>query len=110
MARPLSSTSLRVLSHLGKRTKSVDELAARTGLRKDRLAKVLWHLERGGWIASGQETRALTVYRRMRDLPTRKRAIQAGRTPTPHIAALNAAFGIGAPIQRHRGRVVRRSE
>ena len=110
MARPLSSTSLKVLSHLGKSSRSVDELAARTGIRKDRLAKVLWHLERAGWISSGEETRSLAVYRRVRELPTRKRAHPAGRSPAPHIAALNAAFGIGAPIRRRRGRVVRGNE
>ena len=110
MARPLSSTSLKVLSHLGKSNKSVDELAARTGIKKDRLAKVLWHLERAGWISSGEETRSLAVYRRLREAPARKRAGWAGGRPVAHIAALNAAFGIGTPVKRRRGRLVRRSE
>lgn len=110
MARPLSSTSLKVLSHLGKSSKSVDELAARIGIRKDRLAKVLWHLERGGWISSGEETRSLPVYRRLRNAPARARPIRVIARPAAHIAALNAAFGIRTTIKRRRGRVVRRSE
>ena len=110
MARPLSSSSLKVLTHLGNSPKSVDELSARTGMRKDKLAKVLWHLQSRGWISSGEETRRLAVYRRVRDVPQRKRPGRAVRTPAPHIAALNAAFGIRAPVKRARGRLVRQGE
>ena len=111
MARPLSPNSRKVLVQLGKSPKSVDELSARTGIRKDKLAKLLWHLEGLGWIAGDEEVRRLPVYRRLKDLPALK------RTPVPrtsssasHIAALNAAFGIRLPAKRARGRTVRRSE
>lgn len=86
----------------------MDELSARTGIRKDKLAKVLWHLEQQGWISAGEETRLLAVYRRTRDLPAVRRSIDRGKQPAPHIAALNAAFGIGIAQKRARARTVRR--
>ena len=110
MARPLSQNSLKVLTQLGKSSKSLDELSARTGIRKDKLAKLLWHLEGRGWIAAAQETRLLPVYRRLREVPTVKRSAARVKQPAPHIAALNAAFGIRAPLKRARARTVRRSE
>ena len=88
---------------------TLDEIAARTGLRKDRLAKVIWHLRQRGWIAADEEMRRLHVYRRLRELPSRPRKASRSQS-TPHIAALNAAFGIGLPAKRARGRVVRRGE
>ena len=108
MARPLSPKSRRVLVQLGKTPKSLDELSARSGIRKDKLAKLLWHLEALGWIEAGEETRRLAVYRRLRDVPSVKRepVIQA----SSHLAALNAAFGIRLPAKRMRGRTVRRSD
>jgi hypothetical protein len=110
MARPLSANSRKVLVQLGKSAKSIDELSARTGIRKDRLAKVLWHLEALGWVAVGQETRQLPVYRRLRAVSAPKRVGQSGKRPAPHIAALNAAFGIGLPAKRARARTIRRGE
>src|SRR5437870_4157667 len=93
MARPLSSTSRKVLVQLGKTPKSLDELAARTGVRKDRLAKILWHLLGRGWISAGEEVRRLPVYRRLKDVPGPRPVARAARQSAPHLAALNAAFG-----------------
>jgi DNA-binding IclR family transcriptional regulator len=109
MARILSQNTRKLLTHLGNQPKSLDELAARTGLRKDKVAKLLWHLERLGWVAANEETRRLAVYRRLRDVPAVKRDAE-NRTAQTHIAALNAAFGIRLPAKRARGRTVRRSE
>ena len=110
MARPLSRNSRKVLRQLGKAGKSIDELATRTGIRKDRLAKLLWHLQSLGWISVSKEVRTLPVYRRLREVPPRKPdGVPRGYTPAPHIAALQAAFGIGLPARRARGRTVRRT-
>jgi hypothetical protein len=109
MARPLSETSRKVLAQLGKSPKSLDELSARTAIRKDRLAKILWHLLGRGWVATAEEVRRLPVYRRLRDVPAVPRRRPRPQSK-PHIAALNAAFGIGLPAKRARGRIVRRSE
>ena len=111
MARPLSGNSLKVLAQLGKGPRSIDELAARTGMRKDRVAKVLWHLQSRGWITVSEEVRRLAVYRRLRNLPARKRPDGPKRYATaPHIEALQAAFGIRFPAKRARARTVRRGE
>src|SRR5947207_11536932 len=110
MPRPLSSNTRKVLTHLGKSPKSMDELAARTGIRKERVAKVLWHLEQLGWVQQTEEIRKLPVYRRLRDLPAAKPQVGRGASSAPHIAALNAAFGIRTPAKRARGRIVRQSE
>jgi hypothetical protein len=111
MARPLSANSRKVLGQVGKAGKSIDELAARTGIRKDRLAKLLWHLQSLGWISVIREVRTLPVYRRVRQVPRPKsHDVAKGYTPAPHIAALQAAFGIGVPVRRARGRTVRRTE
>ena len=111
MARPLSSNSQKVLRQLGRSGKSIDELSARTGIRKDRLAKLLWHLEGLGWISAGGEVRRLAVYRRLRDAPRAKRSNPLARNvPASHLVALQAAFGIRLPAKRARGRTVRGSE
>ena len=106
MPRPLSESSRKILGQLGKSAKSLDQLSARTGIRKDRLAKVLWHLRTRGWIEESEEVRKLAVYRRLRDVPSKARKVARAKS-APHIAALNAAFGIGLPVKRARGRVVR---
>ena len=95
-ARPLSTNARKVLIHLGKSARSIDELAARTGIRKDKLAKTLWHLRDWGWICIAEETRRLPVYRRLRAVPAAKRTARGRKAAAPHIAALNAAFGIAA--------------
>ena len=109
MARPLSVNSQKVLRQLGQSARSLDELAARTGIRKDRLAKLLWHLQGRGWVAVGEESRLLAVYRRLRDAPPPRRS-EKSQSGSSHIADLQAAFGIRLPAKRRRGRVVRRSE
>lgn len=102
---------MKVLRQLGQSAKSIDELSARTGIRKDRLAKLLWHLQGAGWIAAGEEVRRLPVYRRLRQIPAAKRVVGGERkAAAPHITALNAAFGIGLPPRRARGRTIRRGE
>jgi DNA-binding IclR family transcriptional regulator len=110
MARPLSANSLKVLRLLGQSGKSLDELSAVAGIRKDRLAKLLWHLERLGWIAGSEEMRRLPVYRRLRTVPARRRPQTASRHAGSHVADLYAAFGIRLPAKRRRGRVVRASD
>jgi len=106
MARPLSKTSRKVLVQLGETPKSLDEIAARTGLRKDRVAKILWHLVARGWIASDEEVRLLPVYRRLKPVPAARR-IKRRTEADSHMAALNAAFGIRMPAKRARARTVR---
>jgi hypothetical protein len=109
MPRPLSANSRKVLGQLGK-DRSLDELSALTGIRKDRVAKILWHLRSLGWIAAGEEVRRLSVYKRVRELPPARRKTAAPLSQPAHIAALNAAFGISLPARRARGRTVRRSD
>ena len=106
MARPLSANSNKVLRQLGRSAKSLDELAARTGIRKDRVAKLLWHLEARGWIAVSEETRRLPVYRRLRQAPIRKRK-GAKRRGSSEFSELYRAFRMRLPAKRPRGRVVR---
>ena len=110
MARPLSANAHKVLRHLGRYAKSLDELAARTGIRKDRLAKLLWHLKRGGWIAVSEETRRLPVYLRLRDAPAQLRRDGKRLGASQQFAELYAAFGIRLPPKRRRGRVIRGGE
>ena len=105
MARPLSAASNKVLRQLGRTAKSLDELAARTGIRKDRVAKLLWHLEARGWIAVSEETRRLPVYRRLRQASIPKRKDPKDRAS--HFTELYAAFRMRLPSKRARGRVVR---
>ena len=111
MARPLSQKTRKVLAHIGRAAgSSLDELAARSGIRKAKLAKLLWHLQGAGWIAASEELRCLVVYRRLRDIP---RALPPARDPiktAAHIQSLNAAFGIRLPAKRARGRTIRRGE
>lgn len=109
MARPLSETSRKVLAQLGETPKSLDEIAARMGLRKDRVAKILWHLVSRGWIATDEEVRRLPVYRRLKAVPAARRA-KPRSEGDPHIAALNAAFGIRMPPKRARARTVRQRD
>lgn len=106
MPRPLSETSRKVLVQLGQRPKSLDELSARTGVRKDRLAKVLWHLLGRGWIAAAEEVRRLPVYRRLKAVPPARRKKRREQASS-HLDALNAAFGIRMPAKRTRARTVR---
>jgi hypothetical protein len=111
MARPLSSNSQKVLRQLGKAGKSADELAARTGIRRDRVAKLLWHLENLGWISVGEEVRRVAVYRSLREAPPAKRKSALGRSAAAsHLVALQAVFGSRLPAKRARGRTVRQSE
>lgn len=106
MARPLSQYARKVLVQLGETPKSLDELSARTGIRKDRLAKVLWHLIGRGWVATGEEVRRLPVYRRLKAVPAARRNARRAQ-PSSHLDALNAAFGIRMPAKRTRARTVR---
>jgi hypothetical protein len=110
MPRPLSENARKVLRRLGKVVGcSVDELSARTGVRKDKLARVLWDLKGAGWIAASCEVKELVVYRRLREMPPARRA-KRGRKSASHIEVLQAAFGMRLPAKRARGRIVRRSE
>ena len=109
MARPLSETSRKVLVQLGETPKSLDEIAARTGLRKDRVAKILWHLVSRGWIATDEEVRRLPVYRRLKPVPAARR-VRRTEAADSHFAALNAAFGIRMPAKRARARTVRQRD
>lgn len=111
MARPLSPNTRKVLAHIRRACgSSLDELAARLGIRKARLAKLLWHLQGAGWIAASEELRRLVVYRRLRDVPRESPRKKVDLKTAPHIQALNAAFGIHLPAKRARGRTVRRGE
>ena len=111
MARPLSKISRKVLRQVRKAGSSLDELSARTGLRKERLAKVLWHLQTRGWISASEEMRALAVYRRLRPLPKPTPTRAPTRNPgAAHLVALQGAFGSRLPARRARGRVVRTPE
>ena len=110
MARRLSANSLKVLRQLGQSGKSIDELSARTGIRKDKVAKVLWHLQGAGWIGMSEEVRRLPVYKRLREIPVLRRMAGSGRRTAPHLKALQKAFGIRLPSKRARGRTVRRGE
>ena len=108
MPRPLSLNSRKVLKQLGRSRKTIDELAAQTGIRKDRLAKLLWHLQKRGWIDISEELRRLPVFERLRDLPADKRlSISSHGQPPSHIINLYAAFKIGLPPKRTRARTVR---
>ena len=107
MPRALSGNSRRVLRQLGLRSKSIDELHERTGIRKTRLAKTLWHLHRLGWIAIGAETRKLVVVRRLRVSAPNKAGASGRARTSKYLGALYAAFGIRLPANRGRARTVR---
>ena len=110
MARRLSANSLKVLRQLGQSARSIDELSARTGIRKDKLAKLLWHLQGAGWIGASEEVRRLPVYKRLREIPAAKRTAGLVSRTAEHITALQTAFGIRLPAKRARGRTIRRGE
>lgn len=108
MARGLSANARKVLRELGDRRKPIDELRRRTGIPKYKLAKVLWHLCNGGWVAVGEEVRKTPVFKRVRVAPKADAATGRSRSESaPHIAALQAAFGIRLPPKRAQGRTVR---
>ncbi len=110
MARPLASNTRKVLRQLSTEGgRSIDELAARTGIRKDKLARLLWDLKGAGWVAASSEVKELVVYRRLREMPPARRRSRRSGTGS-HIEALQAAFGMRLPVKRTRGRIVRRSE
>lgn len=108
MARPLSPNSRKVLRLLGGTGRSVEELAAATGIARTKLSKILWHLKALGWVTAEEELRKLAVYKRLRVLPATQHAAQPSAKTAPHLIALQAAFGIRMPARRKRGRTVRR--
>lgn len=110
MARRLSANSLKLLRQLGQSGKSIDELSARTGIRKDKVAKLLWHLRGAGWIGVSEEVRRLPVYKRLREIPAAKLTGGRALRTAVHITALQTAFGIRLPAKRARGRTIRRGE
>lgn len=111
MPRPLSPNSRKVLRQLGGAGKSIDELAARTKIDKDHIAKALWRLRELGWVSVKEEVRKVSVFVRARSVPRVKQAAEKKRQGLPeHLAALQAAFGIGLPRKRPRARTVRRAE
>src|SRR5687767_2895520 len=113
MARRMSADSRAVLERLEKAPRTIDQLEAETGLDKKRLWYTLWNLRRLGWVTVAAVLKKsrwrVQVYGLMRRLPPVAREKLARRhSPPDHIAALNAAFRIGAPPARARGRTVRR--
>jgi len=109
--RPLSPNTRKVLRQLGGGGRSIDELAARTKIDKDQIAKALWRLRELGWVSVKEEVRKVSVFARARSVPRARPADLERRESMPeHIASLQAAFGIGLPKKRARARTVRRVE
>jgi len=113
MARRMSADSRAVLTALEDAPRTIDQLEAATGIEKKRLAYMLWNLRRLGWVTVAAFVRKkrwrVRVYGLVRRLPPAVREPAPTRySPPDHIAALNAAFGIGPPRARPRGRRVRR--
>jgi hypothetical protein len=108
VARALSANSRKVLRELGTTAKSIDELRVRTGVPKKKLAKVLWHLRELGWVSVSEEVRKTPVFRRIRLRAGSASSVRRKRPgPSPHLAALQAAFGIRLPSRRAQARTVR---
>ncbi len=112
MARPLSPDSRALLAKLKGSPKTIDQLAASTGIGKKKLAKVLWDLRDLGWVRVAVVLRKsrwrVAVYRLARRVPPAPRAMAAKRNAMPeHVAMLYAAFGIGLPKRRMVGRRAR---
>jgi hypothetical protein len=112
MPRPMSADSRAVLVQLEESPKTIDALSIRTGIDKVRLAYMLRDLRRLGWVTVAAYLRKsrwrVRVYGLARRVPpaARERAPKPG-TLAPNIAALYAAFRIGFPRSRLRGRRVR---
>lgn len=92
--------------------KTIDQLAASTGIGKKKLAKVLWDLQDLGWVRVAVVLRKsrwrVAVYRLARRVPPAPRAAPPKRSSMPeHVAMLYAAFGIGLPKRRAVGRRAR---
>jgi len=109
VARPLSPESRALLVKLKGSPKTIDQLAASTGIEKKKLAKVLWDLRDLGWVRVAVVLRKsrwrVAVYRLARRVPPAPRAVPPKRNSMPeHVAMLYAAFGIGLPKRRTVGR------
>lgn len=112
MPRPLSADSRAVLLQLEARAKTIDQLETATGIDKKRLTYMLWNLRRLGWVTIAGLLRKdrwrVRAYGLARRVPPAAIPARPSRyAPPDHIAALNAAFRIGLPPARPRGRRVR---
>src|SRR6185436_16335514 len=112
MGRRMSPDSRAVLIELEKAPKTIDQLEAATGIDKKRLAYMLRDLRKLGWVtvtAFQRKSRwRVRVYGLARRVPVAAReATRAQGTLAPDIAVLYAAFGIGLPRTRLRGRRIR---
>ena len=111
MGRRMSADSRAVLIELEKAPKTIDQIEIATGIDKKRLAYMLRDLRTLGWVTIAAFRRKsrwrVRVYGLARRVPpASKQAVQAAYVLPPHIATLNAAFGIGFPRSRPRGRKV----
>lgn len=110
MPRPMSADSRAVLVQLEEAPKTIDQLEVGTGIDRKRLAYMLRDLRKLGWVTVTAFLRKsrwrVRVYGLARRVP-----VAARRATTtalaPNIATLYAAFGIGLPRSRLRGRRVR---
>ena len=112
MPRRMSPDSRAVLVQLEESPKTIDELVNRTGLDKVSLAYRLRDLRKLGWVTVTSFLRKsrwrVRVYGLARRVPVASRETTAAReTLAPNVAALYAAFRIGFPRVRLRGRRVR---
>ena len=112
MGRRMSPDSRAVLVELEKAPKTIDQLEVHTGIDKKRLAYMLRDLRKLGWVTVTALLRKsrwrVRVYGLARRVPiaVHEAATSIG-TLSPNIAVLYAAFGIGLPRTRLRGRRIR---
>lgn len=112
MGRRMSADSRAVLVELEEAPKTIDQLEVGTGIDKKRLAYMLRDLRKLGWVTVTAFLRKsrwrVRVYGLARRVPAATReATRRHGVLAPNIAALNAAFGIGLPRVRLRGRRIR---
>ena len=108
----MSPDSRDVLLQLEDAPKTIDELEARTGIDKVRIAHILWNLRHFGWVTIAGILKKgrwrIRAYGLARRVPPAARETRPSRyAPPDHIAALNAAFRIGPPPSSVRARRVR---
>jgi hypothetical protein len=108
----MSADSRAVLLQLEEAPKTIDQIEARTGIDRKRLAYMLRDLRRLGWVVIAAFRRKarwrVRVYGLARRVPPAYRA--PGREAfalSPNVAAMYRAFRMGLPTVRRRGRIVR---
>ena len=112
MPRPMSPESRVVLLLLEESPQTIDQIAARCGMDRARLAFRLRDLRKLGWVTVAGLIRKrrwhVRIYGLARRVPVAAREVpRKSISPPAQVADLLAAFRIGTPVVVPKGRRVR---